>query len=185
MPFSFTDGAAVDGTTVMSSAREAQWKADIETFLGALGIDSGALGDGIVTRAKLAAGNKEVTQAISIHMVSDVILTTRLGFQQGATAVEYFGFTAKVNGTIVAVDYSAEQISGQTCRFEIGVAGTANGTSRSDMVVSVTPSTTAITSLSIAVTSGQRIGCFVNGQGGGNTDVVGGFATVYFQRALA
>jgi hypothetical protein len=179
----WTDGAATDGVTVWNAARETQIRTDITTQVNG-NLDADNMANGAISRAKMAAGNQDVVQTIVIPMVDEVILSTRIGFRNTATPKEFYGFTARSAGIILAVDYTADAVQTQSCRFELAIAGTANSSTRVDMTVNANPQTAEVDSLSIAITDGQRIGVYVNAQGGTPTDVVGAFATVYLQRTL-
>ena len=184
MPISWTDGTAVDGTTILNSARWEQLKTDIAAVTTTGGVDSAMLASGSVTRAKMASGNQDVVQAVTIPLNDEVVLTSRIGFSQGTADKEFYGFTAKTAGTIVGVDYAADTVDSQNCKFQVAVAGSAQSATLKTISTGTAPQTDGATSLSIAVTLGQRIGIIV-AAASATTNVAGAHAIVYFQRTLA
>tara|TARA_R100001594_G_scaffold150676_1_gene213489 strand:- start:16106 stop:16657 length:552 start_codon:yes stop_codon:yes gene_type:complete len=183
MHIKYTDGKAIDGTTVWDSAREDNLRNDISSVING-NIDGTNISDGAITRAKMASGNQDVVQAITITMSQDVILTNRVGVTAG-TGAEYSGaVTAKTDGTIVAVDYSALIVDTSGVVFKVNVAGSDVAATAATMSTSVSAQTAEVDGLSVSVSDGNPIKISFAGSGG-TTNVVDPIAVVYLKRRLA
>jgi len=179
----YTDGAAVDGATTWTSAREATLKSDITGVING-SIDAANIANGAITQATMAAGNKLATQAFTINMADELVMTTRIGFSQAHTSSkEFYGGTAKIAMTLVAVDFTADTVDSNNCTMQVAKAGTGIGTA-STLTASTSPQTVEQDGLTLSFADGERIGVLVTGVTG-TTNVVGAQATLYFTRALA
>ena len=186
----WTDSPPVDGATVLTAAMWEQLKSDIVAQLGEAGaspgnLDGDNLANGAVSRSKLATGNRDVIQAVTIPLLNAVPSTGKIGFQKSATVTkEFYGSTAKVDGSIVGVDYVADEVATAACTVQLAIAGSATGSSDT---LSVSGSQQVVErefTTGLSVSDGNRVGIVVQGSGG-TTDVYGGFAVIYFNRQLA
>ena len=190
----WTDSAPVDGSTTLTAARWEQLKTDIGAVLG---VDGGAAGavtaanmaDGAISRVKMASGNQDVVQAITIPVAEKVLTigsTTYLGASSSSSSsnVVSLGFTAKTSGTIVSVDYAAKVIDTTSCSMALRVAGSIVAAT----AVTLTTGSDKygeLDALSVSVSDGQVVDLNLVSTAGTASNVGNGHAVVYFKRTLA
>lgn len=178
----WTDGAATDGSTVWNAARETQIRTDITAQVNG-NLDANNLANGAVTRAKMASGNQDVVQAVTIPLNDEVVLTSRIGFSQGTGTKEFYGGTCKVAMTLTDADFSADTVDSNSAVFQVSKNGTAVGSSAT-ISAGTSPQTSEVTGMTISFADGDRLGVLVNGSGG-TTNVAGAHAILYLKRTLA
>ena len=146
------------------------------------------LADSAVARDKMASGNQDVIQTITVPIM-DTILTisgnTYPAVSGTSSAPDYSTYVkAKTSGTIVAVDYSAAIVQGEDAIFKLEIGGSvssatsatlAAGSNKSGEVVGLTVSVSDDALMRVQVLSGNSSA----------TNVGSAFADIYFKRTLA
>jgi hypothetical protein len=185
----WTDSAPVDGTTVLTAARWEQLKTDIGAQLG---VAAGAAGnitadnipDGTITRLKMATDNRDSLFTVFIQGNISVTASGDPGITAGAAAQNLINATATAALTLVAIDYSANIVTGGTgATVQPLINGSPVGSS-DNLPASSSAQTVQRSGMSVAVTSGQTIGLRVTRTGAADAQVRGFGANFYFERQL-
>ena len=186
MHLKYTDGKAVDGVTVWDSAREDSLRNDIAGVING-NIDSTNISDGAISRAKMASGNQDSVQAITLSVNSEIVTiggTDYPGVSASTSSAKYSNaITAKTSGTIVAVDYGVKAVDTATVVLTLNVASSDIAATAATLSTG-SDKTAEMDSLSISVSDGDKIKVKVLG-GSGTTKLVDPVAVVYLKRNLA
>jgi hypothetical protein len=182
----WTDAPPVDGSTVITAARWVQLQNDITAQVNG-NLNEANIADASITPTKLALGNQDVIQIVTVPLLNGVVDTSRLGFSQSSSSTkEFYGGTAATSQVLRRVEYSTDRVVTAACTIQPVKAGSAVASS-STLSVSASQAIVTLTlssSAGISYSGGDRFGVNVTGSGG-TTVVVGGFVTFYFHRSLA
>lgn len=156
----WTDPAPADADRLSPEIWE-QLKKDITDVING-GIDAANLRNGIITRDKLATGNKDSVRACSFTIASEVVSTTRVGVDVDAAGQEYYLTTDHEGGTLTAWDVAVDGIAANTLECIPFVAGAQpSGVTQQD-TTGTGQQIVGETGLSVAVAAGARLGMFLS-----------------------
>ena len=181
----FSDGQTITAADMNNKFNALKAKVGYGSTNGTLTTDN--LADGAITAAKMATGNKDIIQAITVPINSQIVTvgsTNFPGVEASTSSAEYSNIVkAKASSVLVAVDYSVKKVDTANVVLTVNVDG-------SDVSATASTLTTGdnkiaeVDSLSPTVSDGVEIKIKVLGSCG-TTKLVDPIAVLYLKRSLA
>ena len=181
----FTDGQTIAAADMNNKFNALKAKVGYGSTVGTLTTDN--IADGAITSAKLASGNTDVIQAITIPINSEIVTvdtTNYPGVSADASTAKYSNIVkAKASSTIVAVDYGIKNVVTASVVMTVNVGG-SDVSATASTITTGSDKTAELDGLSASVSDGAEIKIKVLGSGG-TTVLVDPIAVVYLKRSLA
>lgn len=178
-----------DGSTTLTKSLWDAWFTAVQTAVNSIATNQ--IANSAVTRAKMASGNQDVIQAITIPFTHDQITigsNSVCGIEiASSTSPAYSGpVRVKSAGTIVGVDYAFSSVeSAFTATVEVGDLSTMTAATATATSFSAAGTYGEKDGLTVTVSDNQYLRVKFTVSSGTNIGAAGGFAVIYFKRTLA